>query len=132
MNLRSEDHENNWGRDKPGSLIKNHNNSRFRSKLQLYTLSMMHIANFPWSLEFLYKFHKTHLTILIDPNVKSIYKENKEYGDITNKDEDGDEGKRPVGFERENFSLITVYVRWGLTSFKKKKKHTQIIMFFHF
>ena len=62
---------------------------------------MMHIANFPWSLEFLYKFHKTHLTILIDPNVKSIYKENKEYGDITNKDEDGDEGKRPVGFERE-------------------------------
>ena len=37
--------------------------------------------------------------------------EKKEYGDITKGDEDGDEGKRPVGFERENFFLITVYVR---------------------
>ena len=70
MNMRSEDHENNCGRDRPGSLIDN--NSRFRSKLQSYTLSMMHVANFPWSLKFLYKFQKTHLTILIDPNVKSI------------------------------------------------------------
>ena len=70
MNMRSEDRENNCGRDKPGSLM--HNNSRFRSKLQSYTLSMKYVANFPWRLEFLYKFHKTHLTILIEPNVKSI------------------------------------------------------------
>ena len=101
MNLRSENHENNCDSDRPWSLIRNHNNSRFRSKLQSYTLSMMHVANFPWSSEFLYKFHKTHLTILINPNVKSMYKEKKEYGDITKGDKDGDEGKRPVGIERE-------------------------------
>ena len=72
MNLKSENQENNCGRDKSWSLIRNHNNSKFRSKLQSYTLSMMHVANFPWSSKFLYKFHKTHLTILVYPNVKSI------------------------------------------------------------
>ena len=37
MNMRSEDRENNCGRDRPGSLI--HSNSRFRSKLQSYTIN---------------------------------------------------------------------------------------------
>ena len=43
MNLRSENHANDCGGDRPWSLIKNHNNPRFRSKLQLYAPSMMHV-----------------------------------------------------------------------------------------
>ena len=38
---------------------------------------------------------------MINPNVKSMQKEKNEYGDITKGDKDEDEGKRPVGFERE-------------------------------
>ena len=71
MNLRSENHENDCGGDTSWSLIRNHNNPIFRSKLQTHTINDA-CYNFSWSLEFLYKFHKTLLTILIDPNVKSI------------------------------------------------------------
>ena len=71
MNLKSENHKNDCGGDRSWSPIKNHNNPIFRSKLQSHTINDA-CCNFPWSLEFLYKFHKTLLTILIDPNVKSI------------------------------------------------------------
>ena len=76
MNLKSENHENDFGGDRSWSRIRNHNNPIFRSKLQSHTINDA-CCNFPCSLRIFVQISQ-HPSHNIDRSKCEIYLKRKE------------------------------------------------------